>query len=118
MVTLRNYRDNLRHVVRPDKPSERREADRYIVSDYEALALQHLLREFEAYSADTDEAADIARAYIEYIDLVVREEERKQVGLYAHTREAHQVLADAVALHWSTVSLDFPDRVLTPESLK
>ena len=117
MAELSTYRDNLRHVVRPDRPSERPDANRYIVSDYQALALQHLLREFEAYSADTDEHADIARAYIEYIDLVVREEGRTQVEIYAHTREARQVLADAVLMHDHMIDLDLLTAIPPSETL-
>lgn len=93
---LEHYRDNLRYVVRPEAPADRQNADRVRVRDYEALYLYDGLVEYAAYEASDAEEEGIALAYAEYIHMVVRDEGRNQVHLYAHSETAQQILADAL----------------------
>lgn len=104
MSDLENYRDNLRHVVRPDDPSQRADSTRVTMTDYEALYLRGLLRTFANYGA-TDGQEPIARAYVEYIDMAVRSEGATTLDVYAHTQRAEAVLLDAVT---------FPDEDVVP----
>lgn len=89
------YRENLEHVVRPENPTEREKSNYIFVSDSEALSLARALETYTGYETPSDTHRDIAMAYIEYINLVVREEKEKFVYIYAHTEEAIEVL-DAV----------------------
>lgn len=91
-----HYENNFEHCVRPSSPRERRDADRVLLQDYEALYLLPGLRELGWYADDTKVEADIARAYVEYIQTQVREMEHGNIYLYAHTPEAKDVLIDAV----------------------
>ena len=95
--SLEHYRDNLRHVIRPDVPTERYDAPSMPIEDYEALALLRRLREYADYElGPSDEHHDVARAYIEYINMCVRDEERPMFTLYAHTTVAVETLKGAV----------------------
>lgn len=87
-----HYRDNLRHVIRPEKPSDRMESDRILLSNYEALYLRQQISNWAAYYADTEEAEAIALAYVDYIDMVVHDEREPTLHLYAHTDVAKDVL--------------------------
>lgn len=95
MVEYEHYRENLRHVVRPDETAERSDTPRVKLSDYEALMLQHVLTEYAGYMAGDNEER-VAEAYIDYIDMTVRDEGRSFIWLYAHTDLAVSVLQDAV----------------------
>ena len=91
------YNENLRHVAEPAAPTERREAVSATVSDFEALWLAEALRDYAHYGDHPAEShATIARAYAEYIDRQVRDNERKHVSLYAHTDEAADTLMGAI----------------------
>lgn len=91
------YNENLRHVAEPAAPAERREAVSASVSDFEALWLAEALRDYAHYGDHPAENhASIARAYAEYIDRQVRENERKHVTLYAHTDDAADTLMGAL----------------------
>lgn len=92
---ISTYRENLRHVVRPDVPEERREANSATINDYDALKLRRDLSEYAAYESPTGEHESIALAYIQYIDMVVRDEKKQIVTLYAHTETAVEVLQAA-----------------------
>lgn len=92
---MRHYEENLRHVVRPERPGERTTAPKVVLSDYEALYLAYLLRHYAAYDAPGNHR-DIAWAYVEYIDMVVRDEERTTVAIFAHTHDAFEVLEQAL----------------------
>jgi len=92
---LEHYRDNLRHVIRPDKPREREESPKAGLADFEALYLAHLLRDYAAYDAPGHHRG-IAWAYVEYIDMVVRDEGRSTVVVYAQTHDAFEVLDQAL----------------------
>lgn len=95
MRDMSNYESVLRHVVRPDDKSERRESPQVVLSDYGALYLRDALREYADYHAAGEYEA-IARGYVEYVERTVYDEERHSVILYAHTPEARMVLADAI----------------------
>lgn len=95
-MDLDHYRENLRHVVRPDDGSERTDSDRVLLEDWEALYLRQHLPVFAAYAADDAQQEEIALSYAEYIDMVVRDEERTHVYVYAHTPAAKEVLYDVV----------------------
>lgn len=89
------YRDNLSHVVRPEDPVEREDADRIRLNDYEALYLYEAFVEYAAYGGD-ETKVDIASAYAEYIDNAVRDERKNVVYLYTHTTEAAETIVDAI----------------------
>lgn len=91
------YRTVLRHIVRPDDAHDRNESNHYTVEDFDALAIAAALREYAVYSAPDEVHERIALGYIEYIDLVVRDEGRRHVDLFAHTSEADDVLFDALS---------------------
>lgn len=91
-MDLDHYRENLRHVVRPDDPSEGEKSDRVLLEDWEALYLRQHLPVFAAYAADSAQEEEIALSYAEYIDMVVRDEGRTHVFVYAHTPAAKEVL--------------------------
>lgn len=95
-MDMDNYRDNLEHVVRPEDPEDRKEANSILLSDYEALYLRDGLTEFAAYDSETDEEEAVALAYVEYIDMVVRDERGLTVSIYAHTAVATDVLDGAM----------------------
>lgn len=86
------YRERLRHVVRPEDPSDRDPSDSVMLEDYEALFLTNALTSYAAYEADTQLEEDLCLAYAEYIDMVIRDEGENQVYLYAHTEEARGLL--------------------------
>lgn len=94
MVELQHYRSSLRHVVRPDTPSERLQSPKLSLTDWEALYARMVLREYATYGAEDGEG-DLALAYAEYIDMSVREEGNTLVEMYAHTDEAAEVLRSA-----------------------
>lgn len=91
---MEHYRDNLAHLVRPEAPKEREEADSIRLQDYEALYLHNGLVEYAAYGSEDAEEEEIALAYAEYINMAVRDEEKRIVNLYAHTEEARTVLVE------------------------
>lgn len=95
-MEMENYRSTLRHIVRPEKQEERVDATSITVEDFEALYLVEALDEYAAYHADDETRAEIAQGYVEYIDMVVRDEQSSHVTLYAHTYHARAVLDDAV----------------------
>ena len=84
------YESQLRHVARPEK--DRQSATRVRLEDWQALALQDPLVEYASYVAPDAEHEAVAMAYAEYIDMVVREEAKNHVYLYAHTDVAEDVL--------------------------
>lgn len=92
---MEHYEQELRHVARPDSDYERSVTPKAPLADYEALYLARLLRDYAAYNAAEDQR-NIAWAYAEYIDMVVRDEGRSAVVIYAHTPLAHYVLEQAV----------------------
>lgn len=94
MPSLQHYRSNLRHLVRPDTPSERVQSPQIALTDWEALYARMALREWATYGASGEEQ-DLALAYAEYIDYSVREEDNSLVELYAHTEAAQDVLRTA-----------------------
>lgn len=89
---MEHYRDNLRHLVRPEDPSDRDPEDRVLLQDYEALFLANAFASHAAYDADTQLEEDLCLAYVEYINMVVREEKAGHVYLYAHTEKARDLL--------------------------
>lgn len=91
-----NYREQLRHLCRPDTPSERIQSQYISLTDWEALYASIVLKEYATYGAlDCSEEESIALAYAEYIDMSVREEGNRLVDLYAHTEWAEDVLLSA-----------------------
>lgn len=100
-----HYARNLRHVVRPDDPTEREEADSVYVEDYEALYLSYNLRLIAAYD-DDPKVRGIAWAYDEYIEQCVRDEGKRSMGLYAHTPEAKGVLKEAASKSDGSVTIE------------
>lgn len=93
---LDNYRENLRHVVRPEERNERQASPSFTLADYEALYLRQCLREYAAYEAPSQRKASIAWAYAEYADMCVRDERRSEVAFYAHTTDAYEVLVESL----------------------
>lgn len=91
---MKHYRSQLRHIVRPEKPSER-EQNYVLIEDYEALYLHERCVEYAAYEAETADEEEIALGYAEYINKVVRDEGRNVVRMYAHTEAAREVLCAA-----------------------
>jgi hypothetical protein len=96
LTDTEKYVANLRHVRRPDQSSERASAPSITLPDYQGLYMSAALREYAAYYAPTQEHKDIAEAYAEYIDMVVRGEGRVTVTLYAHTSMAKEVLFETI----------------------
>lgn len=94
--SLEVYRNNLRHVVRPEESSDRAESTSIVLTNWEALAVVEGLREYAAYHAPNSERSEIAIAYIEYAQMVVHEERKSSVQFFAHTEEARRVLTDGV----------------------
>lgn len=84
------YDNQLRHVARPEQ--NRQSATRVRLEDWQALAIQDPLIEYASYVAPDAEHEAVAMAYAEYIDMVVREEGKNFVYLYAHTQTAEDVL--------------------------
>lgn len=82
----------MRHVVRPEHPSDRVGTPHIRLHDYEALYLYEALIEYAAYMSDTAEKEEIALAYAEYINMCVRDEGKNMLSVYAHTEEAKEVL--------------------------
>lgn len=93
---MKNYRDSLHHIVRPEDPSERLDATLVTLSDYEALYLYDAFVEYASYQAESLEEEQIALGYAEYVNMVVRKENRNRVYVYAHTEKARDVLLDAL----------------------
>jgi len=87
------YDNQLRHVARPEQ--NRQSATRVRLEDWQALAIQDPLIEYASYVAPDAEHEAVAMAYAEYIDMVVREEGKNFVYLYAHTDVAEDVLLTA-----------------------
>lgn len=90
---LDTYRDNLRHVVRPEDPAERDGG--VSISDWAALQLAEALKEYAAWESPTSTHEEVALAYAEYINHVVRNEEKTTVQLFFHTETAEEVLYEA-----------------------
>lgn len=95
---LQHYRDSLKHIVRPEKPSERLDQPHIELADFEAVYFVRHLYEYAAYEAETQMASTVARGYAEYIRMVVRDEGKKNVRLYAHTGLAWTVLLSAAEM--------------------
>lgn len=93
---MENYRDSLNHIVRPENPSERQSAERVRLDDFEALYLYDGLVEYAAYQASSREEEQIALGYAEYIHMVIKDEDKNFVYLYAHTPAAREVLRGSV----------------------
>lgn len=93
---LHDYQKNLRHVARPSDPSDRRDAVSVRLNEYEALYLLGGLSEYAAYDAPSEDHADVAMAYEDYINHQVRELHNGIVVLYAHTGLAREVLRQSV----------------------
>lgn len=91
-----HYADNLYHMAEPATPDERDAAVHVSLADYQALYLAEMLREWAGYHAPTDDQSSIAHGYAEYIDSQVRENERVDVKIYAHTTKASEVVTDAI----------------------
>jgi hypothetical protein len=93
---MENYRESLRHIVRPEDPSERVQAAHVTLEDYEALYLYDGLVEYAAYEAPSREAEQIALGYAEYIHMVIKQEDKGRVNLYMHTSDAAEVLLSGI----------------------
>jgi hypothetical protein len=91
---MKHYRNQLRHIVRPEDPAERG-TNSVAVNDYAALFLYRKLVEYASYEAETAEEEEIALGYAEYINDVIRNEGKNVVRLYAHTSAARDVLCAA-----------------------
>lgn len=92
---MENYRQSIRHIVRPNDPTQRADADSVALRDFEALYLYEGFIEYAAYEAETRTEEQIALGYAEYIDMSIRDEGKNIVRFYAHTSEAKDVLAAA-----------------------
>lgn len=106
---LETYRQNLRHVVRPDDASQRKDARHVVLNDYDGLLLRACLEEYIGYGAPSDTHRDIAKSYIEYINMAVRDEEKRIFRLYVHTKEAKQVFEEAVLTAPAAIPSDWVD---------
>jgi hypothetical protein len=94
------YEDNLRHLARPQKPSERREANAATIEDFQALWLADVFREYAHYADHNYEGqGEIAVAYASFIDQEVRDHGKSHVDLYAHTEMAAETVLDALYWH-------------------
>lgn len=93
---METYRNQLRHIVRPEDPTDRQNSDRVPLDDYEALYLRHALPMWAAYNAETQTEEEIAVGYGQYINQVIRDEGKNFIYLYAHTPEAKGVLQAVV----------------------
>jgi len=93
---MENYRSVLEHVVRPEDPTERVEAESVRLEDYEALYLYDSVVQWASYEAESAEEEQIALGYAEYINDVVRNEKKNFVDIYPHTDVAEYVLRDAL----------------------
>lgn len=89
-----HYRERLGDVVRPEDPAERDDSHATL-TDFEALYLRMALTDYAAYKAPTADHEEIALAYLDYINMVVRDEEKSMVKFYAHTETAREVLYEA-----------------------
>lgn len=103
---MEHYRERLRHVVRPEDPSERQPENRVMLEDYEALYLAQMLPSYAAYNADSKQEEDLCLAYAEYINNVIRNEEKGHVYVYAHTEEARGLLREIVETYMGGFDLD------------
>jgi hypothetical protein len=93
---MENYRNSLEHIVRPEDPDGRMDADSITLEDYEALYLKRLLVEYSAYEAETATEERIALGLAEYINMVVVEEQKNFVNVYHHSDVARRVIRDAL----------------------
>lgn len=98
------YDDQLRHVARPDTTPGREEATSVTLTDYEGLYVAREIREYVAYEESDETKRQIGWAYAEYIDMVVRGEEKRSVTLYAHTEQAKELL---IGISDDFVTIDF-----------
>lgn len=94
---MEHYRSALEHVVRPEEPADRNDTKHLRLDDYEALYLYDAFVAYAAYDADSKTEEEIALAYAEYVENVVRNEAKGIVRLYAHTDEARAILSHVVA---------------------
>jgi len=94
------YENQLRHVARPEK--DRQSATRVRLEDWEALLMQRELIEYASYEAPDAEHEAVAMAYAEYIDMVVRDEAKNFVYLYAHTHVAEDVMLSNESIDMAT----------------
>ena len=101
------YENQLRHVARPER--DRQSATRVRLEDWQALRVQRELIEYASYSAPDVDHEAVAMAYAEYIDMVVRDEAKNFVYLYAHTDVAQDVLL--FADDWSDVDTDITEQL-------
>lgn len=93
---MEHYRESLEHIVRPERPADRDDANCVRLQDYEALYLYPSLVEYAAYEADDSTEESIALGYAEHINRSVRDEGNRIVFMYAHTETARKVLFNAV----------------------
>ena len=93
---LETYRKHLRHVVRPDDSRERLDARHILINDYDGMLIRWCLEEYVAYGGATELHRGIAESYIEYIEMAVHEERKRTFRIYVHTKEAKQVLEEAI----------------------
>lgn len=93
--SIEKYRANLRHVVRPEDPADRADSDRVLFDDWLALWAADAFRAYAAYDAPSSTHEDVAIAYAQYAEHVVRNEGKANVFFYAHTVAAREVLHDA-----------------------
>lgn len=112
MDNIHNYRQVLRHVVRPEESSERKESPRVHLLDYEALVLKRALAEFAGYYARDETEERIALGWVEYIDMCIHEERSKSFYLYAHTDKATTVFYAAIGKCDSLLPIDVLDRIV------
>ena len=95
---MEHYRDSLRHIVRPEDPSDRRNVDDVVhLFHYEALYVRGALYEWSQYGAENEEEADIALGLVEYIDMTVHDERKSEITIFLHTERARKVLEEAVS---------------------
>ena len=90
------YRTVLNHVVRPDNAADRQDSPHVYLTAWEALFIRNELLDYAHYHARDNTEERIALAYEEYINMLVRDERKGAVCLYAHTRKAWTVMLDAL----------------------
>lgn len=91
-----HYEQNLYHVGRPEETGARERADYITVQDWVALYLQDALREYASYGGARRKSKEICWALVEYIDMVVREEESITVTIFLHTTTAKNTVRNAI----------------------
>jgi ribosomal protein S4 len=93
------YESNLGDVAEPQYPSERSEANRCQLNDYEGLWLRGALKEYAYYKPEANK--EIAMAYHEYIGEKVYEQKETTLYLYAHSDIAVETLIKTLSFYRS-----------------